>query len=206
MKITHSLSWFVFALVAISVGLYPLGYALSDVLENYGLLSQKAPEIVNSTLWTVFFYIHIYLGGLSLLIGWSLFSKRYRQRSISTHRFLDKIYIISVILGGLSGLYIAFFASGGLIAQAGFTALALVWLFTTIKAYIAIRIQNIESHRDWMIRSYAITFAAVTLRIWLPLFQFVLGMDFLSAYIVVAWLCWVPNLLWAEWKVKLAIN
>jgi hypothetical protein len=53
-----------------------------------------------------------------------------------------------------------------------------------------------------MIRSYALTFAAVTLRIWLPLFQNGFGMEFISAYVIIAWLCWVPNLLWAEWYVR----
>jgi len=47
-----------------------------------------------------------------------------------------------------------------------------------------------------------LTFAAVTLRIWLPLFQYGFGMDFVTAYVIIAWLCWVPNIIWAQWKVK----
>jgi hypothetical protein len=53
-----------------------------------------------------------------------------------------------------------------------------------------------------MIRSYALCFAAVTLRIWLPLFQFALGLEFIFAYRIIAWLCWVPNLVVAELIVR----
>ena len=62
---------------------------------------------------------------------------------------------------------------------------------------------DIESHRQWMIRSYALAFAAVTLRIYMPFMQAVLGMEFLDAYLIVAWMCWVPNLLVAELIVRM---
>ena len=49
-----------------------------------------------------------------------------------------------------------------------------------------------------MIRSYAMILAAVTLRIELPLLAMWLQ-GFAPAYRIVAWSCWVPNLLVAEW-------
>ena len=73
--------------------------------------------------------------------------------------------------------------------------LALAWLFTTAMAYLKIRQRDIQAHRSWMIRSYAVTFAAVTLRIWLGILMGALGWDFELAYQTVAWICWVPNLL-----------
>jgi hypothetical protein len=48
------------------------------------------------------------------------------------------------------------------------------------------------------VRNFALTFAAVTLRIYLPLSN-VVGIDFDVAYPVIAWIAWVPNLLVAEW-------
>jgi hypothetical protein len=98
------------------------------------------------------------------------------------------------MISGSAGLYISFFATGGWIASWGFGALAVFWLITTSKAYLTIRNGEIDNHKMWMIRSYALTFAAVTLRIWLPLAQ-VLQFDFIEAYRVIAWLCWVPNIL-----------
>jgi uncharacterized membrane protein (DUF2068 family) len=121
---------------------------------------------------------------------------------------LGKIYVISVLLSGIAGLGIAYFATGGMITATGFAGLALFWLYTTIIAYVAIRKKEINNHQRWMIRSYALCFAAVSLRIYLPLFIGGFGMEFLEAYKIIAWLCWVPNLLIAEFfivrKLKLA--
>jgi len=91
----------------------------------------------------------------------------------------------------------AFHAFGGLAARLGFACLALAWLYTGLRAYQAIRARDIASHRRWMIRNFALTFAAVTLRLWLP-GAVVAGVSYELAYAVVAWLCWVPNLLAAQ--------
>ncbi len=112
---------------------------------------------------------------------------------------VGKIYVGSVMLSGLAGLYIAFFSSGGIICVLGFGALAVAWLITITKAYTTILKRNIKDHENWMIRNYALTFAAVTLRIYLPLLQFVIFHgDFIPAYRIVSWLAWVPNLIIAE--------
>ncbi|MFV3517468.1 DUF2306 domain-containing protein, partial [Mycobacterium tuberculosis] len=60
---------------------------------------------------------------------------------------------------------------------------------------------RIASHRRWMVRSFALTLAAVTLRIYLPLSD-VLGIGFAASYPVVAWLCWVPNMAVVEWYLR----
>ena len=52
-----------------------------------------------------------------------------------------------------------------------------------------------------MIYSYAACFAAVTLRIWLPMLSALIG-DFVIAYRIIAWLCWIPNIIWANQIVK----
>jgi predicted permease len=78
-------------------------------------------------------------------------------------------------------------------------AVLLIWI--TMRACQAARAREIPVHRQWMLRSYALIFAAVTLRIELPLLVMAFG-DFTPAYRVVSWLCWVPNLLWAEWYIR----
>ncbi|PIQ48832.1 MAG: hypothetical protein COW03_07950 [Cytophagales bacterium CG12_big_fil_rev_8_21_14_0_65_40_12] len=194
--------WFLFVFFAIGVGLYPFGYLLSDTLATYGLLSQKSETIKESLLWSTMFKVHIYLGGLALMIGWPQFIKNFRNKNLNFHRMLGKVYLMSILLSGVAGLYIGYYAEGGWVAKLGFIGLAIAWLYTSCMAYLSIRKLQIDAHKRWMIRSYALTFAAVTLRIWLPLFQNGFGMEFISAYVIIAWLCWVPNLLWAEWYVR----
>jgi hypothetical protein len=75
--------------------------------------------------------------------------------------------------------------------------LACAWLFTTVRGFLRIRAGDDIEHRAWMIRSYSLTFAAVTLRIYLPL-AFAVGAPFSIAYPAIAWLCWLPNLIVAE--------
>ena len=59
----------------------------------------------------------------------------------------------------------------------------------------------IESLGKFMIFSFAACFAAVTLRIWLPILTSIMG-EFNSAYRIVAWLCWVPNIIVAFFIVR----
>lgn len=188
-----NLPWIPFAFFAIAIGLYPLLYFLVDMRSN-GLLQSKPKAILDSDIWNTAFYIHIIFGGIALLTGWTQFSTRLRRHYLNTHRFIGKIYVIAVALSSIAALYIAFFATGGLVCVLGFGSLAIIWLISDVKAYSTIKQGHISQHQNWMICNYALTFAAVTLRIWLPLLSAFVFHDFIPAYRVVSWLCWVPNL------------
>ncbi|WP_222613659.1 DUF2306 domain-containing protein [Undibacterium seohonense] len=144
-------------------------------------------------------YLHIFASSLALVIGPFQFSKRLRASRPQVHRLLGKFYLgLGVLLGGIAGLLMAAFAYGGLTSNLGFGILALLWLYTGARAYWAIRHGDIASHQQWMIRNFSLTLAAVTLRIYLPL-SMVLGLPFELCYPIISWLCWVPNLIIAEW-------
>lgn len=199
---SNRVAWFVFAFMAIGVSLYPLlyfYYAFQDV--EIGLRQSKTIELLTSTLWNIGFYGHISFGGVALLTGWSQFSEKLRRKRLQLHRNLGKIYVVSVLISGLCGVCIAFYATGDYITMFGFLGLGVVWLYTTGSAYVAIRKGDVALHQGMMIYSYAACFAAVTLRIWLPLLTIAFG-AFLPAYKVVAWLCWVPNIIFAYFWVR----
>ncbi|MCK0180521.1 DUF2306 domain-containing protein [Flavobacteriaceae bacterium S0862] len=193
--------WILFAILAIAIGVYPVIYLIVDMKSN-GLLGSKSPKLLATTIYNIGFYTHIYFGGIALLTGWSQFLKKWRLKYLKTHRALGKIYIISVLLSGLAGLYIAFYANGGVTAKIGFSLLAILWLLTTVMAYQSIRKKQITKHEQWMVRSYALCFAAVTLRLWLPILPVILQIGFDEAYIIISWLCWVPNILFAELLIR----
>lgn len=164
--------------------------------------------------WVNFLYLHAVGSAIALAIGMLLFSTRIQTKHLRWHRRLGKVYIVSIGIGGLSGMYLAFKALGGLGSQLGFLALDILWLVTTYLGYKRIRQKRLEQHREWMLRSYALTFAGVTLRFWMvllgmltiPLENFsqidLLLDDFNRTYRLDAWLCWVPNLLFAEWLIR----
>lgn len=186
------ISWLFIIVLSAIIGLYPIIYFLID--RRFGLLSTKSTELLSNSFWNFSFYGHIIFGGLALLIGWLQFNDKIRLKWSSFHRIIGRIYFISVLISGFCGLYIALYATGGIICVLGFLSLGIVWLISTFLGFNAIIKGNIALHRKFMIISYAVCFSAVTLRIWLPLLTIVLN-DFTSAYRIVAWLCWVPNIL-----------
>ncbi len=187
-------SWFVFAFLAIGIGFYPALYFILD--RKFGLLATKTETLLANPAWNAGFYIHIILGGIAMLVGWTQFSPWIRNHYLSVHRTLGKIYVLSALLAAMAGFYIAWHATGGLVSSLGFAFLGVLWFSTTLVAYVAIRRMDINRHETAMIFSYALCFAAVTLRLWLPLLIYITG-DFVPAYRIVAWLCWIPNLIFA---------
>ncbi len=149
---------------------------------------------------------HIVGGMMALLFGPPQFLRRLRDRAPAVHRWSGRLYLAGVAIGGVGGLVMASMAYGGPAARLGFAALAVAWLFTTFTALRRILQRDITAHKRWMVRSFALTFAAVLLRLWLPGLT-AAGLAFEVAYPAVAWLCWVPNLVVAEvglrraWKV-----
>lgn len=189
------LFWGLFVFFAVGVGLYPLLYVLMDM--QYGFLALKTEEL-KSALWTVMFYSHISLGGLALVIGWPQFVNRWRINTPQFHRKLGMVYLTAVGLSGVSGLYIAQFATGGIISELGFSGLAIGWLVTGGMALYTAKNGRYIEHEQWMIRNYALSFAAVSLRLMLPSSTGIFHLDFVTAYQVIAWACWVPNLIISE--------
>jgi len=197
----QKITWYLFAGLSISIGLYPLIYFLID--RHFGLLSHKTQALLTDQLWNIGFYGHIVLGGLALLIGWTQFSKKLRKNRMALHRAIGKVYVIAVLISGTCGIYIGAFATGGIISKTGFISLGIIWLASTLLAFKAIKNKKIERHERLMIISYAACFSAVTLRLWLPILTAFTG-EFISAYRIVAWLSWVPNLVVAYFLINRA--
>jgi uncharacterized membrane protein len=156
------------------------------------------------------FYTHISGGTTALILGPFQFSRRLRARFTRAHRVTGRVYITAVWLGALAGIAIAPYNSAGLAGLLGFGSLAILWFITATFAYRHARARRLDEHRAWMIRNYSLTFAGVMLRAWLPIligvYSGATGADldtaFEWAYVIVPFLCWVPNLIIAEWLVR----
>lgn len=165
---------------------------------TYNFLAKKQ-EVVFNVFWRTSFYIHITGGMLALIIGPFQFIKKLRNKFLKVHRSLGKIYLGSIMfLAAPSGLFMAFYAEGGPLAVVGFSIMALVWLITTFMAYETIRKRNVDAHKRWMVRSFALTFAAVTLRLYVPIASAWFHIPGPLVETTSAWVSWLPNLLLAE--------
>jgi uncharacterized membrane protein len=145
---------------------------------------------------------HIAGGMGALLAGPWQFSEGLRNRALEFHRWIGRFYLLSVTLGSIAGFVMATVSMEGLATHVGFGTLAVLWFVTAVQAYRNVLKGEIDLHRRWMIRNFALTLAAVTLRNWLPLMLFALHWPFRASYITVSWVCWVPNLLVAEWMMR----
>lgn len=186
-------------LLALLVSVMSFMYLFDGVNEGY--LELKSKEVLKSRLWWSFLYTHIVTGGIAIVIGWIQFSKRMQTTYVKWHRTLGKIYVVMALLCAISGFYIGFFATGGWIPATGFIAMALISFYTTLQGFLAIKNKQITAHQNYMTYSYAACLAAVTLRIYIPL-SFVLEIDYILAYSIIAWVSWIPNLAIAWWVNK----
>jgi uncharacterized membrane protein len=126
---------------------------------------------------------HTLAGTLALLIGPINFSSRIRQRHLRLHRILGYIYVISVFVGSFTGIALA----AGRPGLPGTSMQAAAWMVCTTVAVVTARNRQIKVHRQWMARSYAVTFTFVSSRVLnlVPAYWSHLG-DVLSAVGVIA--------------------
>jgi len=149
------------------------------------------------------FVLHISASPIALALGAMQFFPRLRARRPALHRWTGRIYASAILVGGLSGLVIALGAKGGFVVSLGFGILSILWIGTTANAVRLAMAGQIAKHRRWMIRSFALTFAAVTLRLYLLGFT-AAGFEYTQASLYLAWICWIPNILFAEWYIRRA--
>lgn len=150
--------------------------------------------------WKISFYTHVYTSILVLVAGFTQFSPWVMRRYVKWHRTIGWIYLITVLLiSGPAAFVMSLKANGGLPARASFTLLCVVWYSCTLMALIRAKQHRYQSHARWMIRSYALTLSAITLRIYSYGFDALhISVPPRDVYITIAWLSWVLNLLVAE--------
>lgn len=162
-------------------------------------LSTKTEETLDNSLFLAGFYIHITSSLLVLFAGIPQFMPQLTKKYIAFHRFSGKSYILLVLLfASPSGLILALFANGGLASKTGFAMQCIVWWCCTFIAYKKIREKKMNEHIIWMIRSYAVTLAAMSLRTEAYLMHYFFHTKPIETYITVTWLSWAGNLFIAE--------
>lgn len=162
-----------------------------------GMPGAPANVLANHFARTGAMVLHAGVSATALILGALQFFPRIRTRWPTWHRRAGTLYVICCIIGGSAALLLALGTSAGPIGTAGFGLLGLLWLGTTAQAWRDARARRFVRHRRWMTRSYALTFAAVTLRLYLPV-VFIAHWNPDVGYRVISFLCWVPNLIVAE--------
>lgn len=165
---------------------------------NAGFLQIKQDYIENR-IWLTAFYIHVFSSLFALLAGFTQFSKSIRSQYPSVHRWVGRMYVIDILLiTGPAGLLMGFYANGGITSRLAFIALSILWWYFTWQAWRAAVKRDFQKHRAFMLRSFALTLSAITLRVWKLSLAHYFGFPPMDIYRVVAWLGFVPNWLFVE--------
>ena len=174
------------------------GVIAFDTTRKYFTGTLAAPEpILANAFADPFLVLHAAGGVTAILVALLQFAPSIRNRWPAVHRGTGRIYVAACIVGAPTGLVLAFGTTAGPVAGVGFGLLAILWaLFTFLGVRAALR-GRVAQHRAWMIRSYAMAGAAITLRLLIPT-SMVLGLPFLPAYQAIAWLSWMSNLMLGE--------
>lgn len=175
------------------------GYAGLD--KTYAFLAEKQ-DYLNNKIWLFAFYIHVFTSLFTLVAGFTQFSTYLMQQYKKLHRNIGKVYIVTVLFINVpAGFIMAIYANGQWPSRLAFLVLDGLWFYFTYRGWRAAICRDFKAHRRWMIRSYALTFSAITLRTWRIVLAPVIP-DPHILYMIDAWMGFVPNILLAEWLLR----
>ena len=159
------------------------------------------PPIVANAFANPWLAIHVIGAVLALIVGPFQFVGAIRSRWPAIHRAAGYTYLAACAVGVPAGLVLSFGATAGIVAGSGFAVLGLLTIYFTGQGFRTALARRFDEHREWMLRSYALTAAAITLRLMIPA-SFMLELDFTQSYRVIAWACWLTNLVIVEYYIR----
>ena len=177
-----------------------LEYVPFSRVVSFLMIKQTEVESRPEYIWI--FYSHVYTSIFVLFTGF-LAITRLRFIGQNLHAIVGKTYIALILfIAAPSGFYMGLFANGNIFAKLSFTILAILWGYSTYKAYNLARKKDFSQHKKWMWRSFALTLSALTLRMWKVILVYLFHPHPLDVYQIIAWLGWVPNILIIEYLIK----
>ena len=184
------LVWWILLAGAVPVGIYSMRFLLP--ITPHLLKAMRLNVIHPDTL-----LVHSVAGSLALLAGpWQMLAS-VRRKAPALHRWLGRFYVASVGVGWVASLVLTPWATGGLPSAAAFGAGGALWMGFCVAGISAVRRGDLRAHRRWMLRSYALTWAPVTIRPYVGL-AVMLDAPFPVALAIGLWLSCITNLLLVE--------
>lgn len=156
-------------------------------------------DYLNNKIWKFSFYTHAFTAVVCLFAGFTQFSKDLLIQFPRLHRVIGRIYVFNILIINFPvAMIMAVYANGGLLGKLAFLILNILWFVFTFKAVQFAMNGKIKLHRQFMIRSFALTFSAITLRTWKVILTNTTFIEADDVYVVEAWLGFLPNIIIAE--------
>ncbi|KAH7127519.1 hypothetical protein EDB81DRAFT_809444 [Dactylonectria macrodidyma] len=193
-KTSFVFTWPLLSIPAFFVAAYALNFLLDVVRLG-------DPAIIERIRASIFGVGHIVGGLTAIALGPFQFLAGIRRRVPKVHRWIGRVYMAGIILGGINTLHVSFTSICRPLGQYAFAFLGIIWMGTAAQGMYTIWAGEVLQHRDWMARNFALTYAAVMLRWQLPLF-IAMGMETEPALTLTGFTSWIPNLLFVEWWIR----
>jgi hypothetical protein len=143
-------------------------------------------------------FVHALAGTIAVVFGPIQFWLGLKREQPALHRILGVSYVASTGIGALTAVYMAFHTVYGWVFGAGLTAMAIAWVVTTGIATLAISRRMVQLHREWMIRSYTVTFGFVLFRLISDVLDMANVGTLPERLTISSWACWTIPLLLVE--------
>jgi hypothetical protein len=200
MKLLKKIFWGLLFVLGASLTMNALTYL--NFNPSYGFLKIKAAAVATG-IYLPFYYFHVFFGGLILVAGFIQVSKWFRTRFLNFHRKAGYFYVFGILfLAAPGGLVMSFFVDRGPMVLISFLLQCSLWFYFTTMAFTKIKNRDIVAHELFMWRSFSLTLAAITLRLYIFFSSFYFDLSQPIAYAIIAWTSWLPNLLLVEYFKK----
>jgi len=199
-SIVKHLGWWLCLLVCVFYGIYALAMGVTEMLHMLGIIDDARSRAV-----PLLFVVHALSGSVALLCAPLQFNRRLRTKNRNLHRVIGQTYVWAIWIASVGGLWSALFFNVNIAAKLAFGTLAILWFSTTTMAYLHIRNRKFREHREWMIRSFALSLFFVTFSFWTPELASS-NLPQAVAYPLGVFLSWFLNLIVAELWIRRTRN
>ena len=141
---------------------------LTVIYKDRVLLDSHAPIWEHYQPFKWWLLPHGIAAALPLFLGPLQFSDRFRRRFLHWHRLIGRVYVCGVIVSAPFGVVVEYIKYRHdiaplrlLIASVGLGSL---FVFTAVRAFLLAKRRDLQAHRRWMIRSYAIPMVFLEVR------------------------------------------
>ncbi|MBS1555578.1 MAG: DUF2306 domain-containing protein [Bacteroidetes bacterium] len=195
-KFIQALLLFTTLSLVVSLSINAFTYANFDFKYSFLRLKQEA---ITTGWYLPAYYSHVLIAGLILLAGFFQVNSRLSLGGRRLHRAIGYVYAYGIFFfAAPGGLVMSFFIDRGPVVLLSFVLQTIAWVWFTAVAVYKAKMKDISRHRKWMLRSYAITFAAVSLRVYTFVFTGSIDLMHPLSYGLIAWASWVVNLIGLE--------
>ncbi|WP_127529841.1 DUF2306 domain-containing protein [Paenibacillus kobensis] len=177
-------TYFCLVLAAVLLTVYTVYANFIDDPSAERFLSHKTAikRVLNLDAWLPVMRIHVVFACLCMIAGMINFSSAVYKNHRKFHRMNGYLYVVSVMLVGLTSGYMAPYATGGRVTSIPFNMLNIIWAAMTVIAVIKIKKKQVNAHRNWMTRSYLFVFTNLLIHLFTNLLQEVSGLSYITSY------------------------